>query len=46
MAALAPIIRHHHTHWSLLQDNYGADERLANLIFLADRVDIVPVKNP
>lgn len=41
LAGLAPIIRHHHTHWSQLRDNYGADERLANLIFLADRVDVL-----
>lgn len=42
LAALAPIIRQHHTHWSLLkQQPYGPDERLANLIFLTDRIDVL-----
>jgi HD-GYP domain-containing protein (c-di-GMP phosphodiesterase class II) len=41
LAGLVPIILHHHTHWSVLKDNYGADERLSNLIFLADRIDVL-----
>ncbi|RLJ68112.1 HD domain-containing phosphohydrolase [Sulfurisoma sediminicola] len=41
LAHLAPVVRHHHTHWDELQDGYGRDERHANLIYLADRVDVL-----
>lgn len=41
LAHLAPIVRLHHTHWSELRDRYGRSERLANLIFLADRIDVL-----
>ena len=42
LARLANPIRHHHTHWSKLQnfDLTSLEKRLANLIFLADRVDV------
>lgn len=42
LADFAPIIRYHHTRWPQLQD-IGLDAGqalLANLIFLADRVDV------
>ncbi|WP_062149992.1 HD domain-containing phosphohydrolase [Beggiatoa leptomitoformis] len=40
-AHLTPVIRHHHTHWDMLQDvNITANNaQLSNLIFLMDRVD-------
>lgn len=41
LAHLAPAIRLHHTHWSDLQGNYGKTEYIANLIFLADRIDVL-----
>ena len=41
LAHLAPAIRLHHTHWAELKDRYGKTERIANLIFLADRVDVL-----
>ncbi len=42
LAAMALPIRHHHTKWEKLQgmDIPESDKRMANLIFLADRVDI------
>jgi HD-GYP domain-containing protein (c-di-GMP phosphodiesterase class II) len=41
LARLAAPIRLHHTHWSELKDNYGGDARIGNLIFLADRIDVL-----
>lgn len=41
LAHLAAPIRLHHTHWSELRQRYGADERIGNLIFLADRIDVL-----
>ena len=40
---LAPVVRHHHTHWSDLKDLDLSDEekRSANCIYLVDRVDIL-----
>ena len=40
---LAPIVRHHHTHWSTLKDmDLPIETKLtANCIFLADRVDVL-----
>lgn len=40
---LAPIVRHHHTHWSALKDmELPMETKLAaNCIFLADRVDVL-----
>lgn len=40
---LAPIVRHHHTHWSILKDmDLSMETKLAaNCIFLADRVDVL-----
>ncbi|WP_054773993.1 HD domain-containing phosphohydrolase [Methylogaea oryzae] len=42
LANFAPIIRYHHTRWSLLQagDMEAEQALLANLIYLADRVDV------
>ena len=42
LARLAPIVLHHHTHWDRLEAlGVEPDVRLAaNLIFLADRVDV------
>jgi putative nucleotidyltransferase with HDIG domain len=42
LAHLAPILRHHHTHWDkVLKLNMPRETALiANLIYLADRVDI------
>ncbi len=41
LAHLAPFIRHHHTHWDVLLtlEIPEATARLANLIYLVDRVD-------
>ncbi len=41
LSHLAPPIRLHHTHWSELKECYGKTERIGNLIFLADRVDVL-----
>jgi len=43
LAYLAPIIRYHHSRWEWLvqQPQLGDTARLANLIFLADRVDVL-----
>lgn len=38
---LAQPIKYHHTHWSELRDDYDDDKRIANLIFLTDRVDVL-----
>ncbi|MDS4040123.1 MAG: HD domain-containing protein [Candidatus Competibacter sp.] len=41
LAHLAPVIRHHHTHWETLQalGVAGNTAAFANLIYLVDRVD-------
>ena len=41
LARLAPPIRLHHTHWSELKGHYGKTELTGNLIFLADRIDVL-----
>lgn len=41
LAHLAPPIRLHHTHWSAMRDRYGKTEFIGNLIFLADRIDVL-----
>lgn len=44
---LAPVVLHHHTHWSVLK-NLDLPENIklsANLIYLADRVDILSIKH-
>jgi HD-GYP domain-containing protein (c-di-GMP phosphodiesterase class II) len=41
LAHLATPIRLHHVHWSDLQNRYDDDARIANLIFMADRVDVL-----
>lgn len=43
MAHLAPIVRHHHTHWSeLLKIDLPEETKLfANCIYLVDRVDVL-----
>jgi HD-GYP domain-containing protein (c-di-GMP phosphodiesterase class II) len=43
---LAPIVRHHHTHWSTLQDlDLSMEVKLcANCIYMVDRVDILTLK--
>jgi len=43
LAHLAPIIRYHHSRWEWLEEKAlpGNTARLANLIFLADRVDVL-----
>lgn len=42
LAQIAPIVRYHHTHWQDLQQCHvdPAIARFANLIYLADRVDV------
>lgn len=42
LAPLAPIVRYHHTHWQDLQRGTldPSLARFANLIFLADRIDV------
>lgn len=44
-AHLAPIVRHHHTHWSVLKGmDLPMEVKLsANCIFMADRVDVLAV---
>lgn len=46
LRGLAPIVRHHHTHWSALQTlDLPPDLKLAaNCIYLVDRVDILTLK--
>ncbi|MDD5365911.1 MAG: HD domain-containing protein [Gallionellaceae bacterium] len=42
LAHLAPVIRWHHSHWSVLSANTDVDEKIAlmsNLIYLVDRAD-------
>lgn len=43
LAGLAPAVRHHHTRWDRLADEDldPDDARRANLVFLADRVDVL-----
>lgn len=41
LSHLAPPIKLHHTHWSELRARYGETELIANLIFLADRIDVL-----
>jgi putative nucleotidyltransferase with HDIG domain len=43
LAHLAPLIRYHHSRWEWLEQQSlpGDTARLANLIFLADRVDVL-----
>lgn len=43
MTHLAPIVRYHHTHWSLLKDmDLPEDVKLsANCIYMVDRVDVL-----
>jgi len=43
LAHLAPIIRYHHSRWEWLaqQTQLGDTARFANLIYLADRVDVL-----
>ncbi|MDD2924912.1 HD domain-containing phosphohydrolase [Rhodoferax sp.] len=43
---LAPIVRHHHTHWTKLQnlDLPPEIKRCANCIYLVDRVDVLTLK--
>ncbi|MBI4986099.1 MAG: HD domain-containing protein [Rhodocyclales bacterium] len=41
LAHLAPAIRLHHTHWSETRERYGKSELVGNLIFLADRIDVL-----
>lgn len=41
LAYLAPVVRHHHTHWDELQQHHlsATVAAASNLIYLADRVD-------
>ena len=43
---LAPVVRHHHTHWSELKhlDLSDEEKHSANCIYLVDRVDILSLK--
>ncbi len=41
LAHLAGVIRHHHTPWSQLHDVDQRTAMMANLVFLADRVDVL-----
>jgi HD-GYP domain-containing protein (c-di-GMP phosphodiesterase class II) len=41
LADLAPAVRDHHTHWSDLNGLTGEAAEMTNLIFLADRVDVL-----
>jgi putative nucleotidyltransferase with HDIG domain len=41
LAHLAPAIRLHHTHWSLLRQDYDHTALIGNLIFLTDRIDVL-----
>ncbi len=43
---LAPLVRHHHTHWASLNDlDLSATHKLcANCIYMVDRVDILTLK--
>lgn len=41
LAHLATPIRLHHTHWTELRERYGKAELIGNVIFLADRVDVL-----
>lgn len=43
LARFSNIVRHHHTHWEVLQGlDLGAETKLAaNCVYLADRVDIL-----
>lgn len=43
ISCLAPVVRHHHTHWSQLRDlDIDEDVKLsANCIFMVDRVDML-----
>jgi len=41
LSHLAPPIRLHHRHWSEMKEHYGKTELVGNLIFLADRVDVL-----
>ena len=41
LAHLAAPIRSHHTHWSVLRTDYDRTALISNLIFLADRIDVL-----
>ena len=41
LAHLAEVVRYHHTPWALLRDLDPRTAKLANIIFLADRVDVL-----
>ncbi|MDP1827919.1 MAG: HD domain-containing protein [Archangium sp.] len=41
LAHLSEVVRHHHTPWAHLRDLDPRTAKLANLIFLADRVDVL-----
>lgn len=42
LAHLAPAIRHHHTAWNKLGSH--PDDQLANLLFTADRIDVMAMR--
>lgn len=46
LRSLAPVVRHHHTHWKILKDlDLSSEVKLnANCIYLVDRVDILTLK--
>lgn len=44
LAHLAEVIRYHHTPWDELQELDERTASLANLIFLADRIDVVQAR--